>query len=317
MNKQPLKFLFEAMYHGKYDFHDFLTCDIRKDFDEFKIDDRQIFNPNKKLKVYHNFLNLFLLEKLRTNTDVVFSYRKGVNVYQAVSKHAANKYFFQTDLLRFFPSIDVSLVRSTIIGSSDCTPIADILDHVERILELVTVNESLPVGFSTSPLISNACLFEFDNAFQKFCEEREFAYTRYSDDLIVSSKNKGDLVSIEEVLQTLLAEFFNGKIALNQGKTKFTHTGRKIKLLGMVILPNGKVTVDMSFKKHLEVLIHFYLKDRAKFLIMVDSDLKGGMEKLSGYLSYVNTVDNDYLNKLRMKYGATAVDMFLHYTPQK
>jgi len=85
----------------------------------------------------------------------------------------------------------------------------------------------------------------------------------------------------------------------------------------MVILPNGKVSVDIKFKRQIEVLLHFYLTDRAKFFLLVESDLAGGMERISGYLSYINTVDKEYLNKLRKKYGATLVDMFLHYTPKR
>lgn len=314
MNTKPLKLLFEAMYHGKYDVQDFLAGDIRKDFDVITVNGRTIFRTNKKLKTYHTFLNLFLFEKFKINSSVVFSYRKGVNVVDAVSRHALSKHFFQADLSNFFSSIDASLVRSTIEANVGDTPIADVQHHLDRIMELVLVDGSLPIGFATSPTISNACLFEFDNALQKYCDDKELIYTRYSDDLIVSSKRRDDLVGIEEIVKKFLTEFFGGKMSLNEEKTKFTHVGSKIKLLGMVILPNGKVTVDMKWKKQIEVFLHFYLKDRAKFFLMVESDLASGLERISGYLSYINTVDKDYLNKLRKKYGATVVDMFLHHS---
>jgi RNA-directed DNA polymerase len=34
--------------------------------------------------------------------------------------------------------------------------------------------------------------------------------------------------------------------------------------------------------------------------------------RLAGLLNYVNTVDQSYLEKLRRKYGAAVVDVFLH-----
>lgn len=317
MNAKPLKLLFEAMYHGKYDFQDFLCGDISSDFDMFTVGEREIYRPNKKLKTYHSFINLFILEKLPVNTSVVYSYRKGVNVYDAVSKHALSKHFFQTDISRFFPSIKVELVRNTLLKNHDCTPISDLSVHIDRIIELVMVDGGLPVGFSTSPLISNVCLFDFDNIVQEYCVAHNIIYTRYSDDLIFSSKEREGLIDIPKFLQNVMLKIFNGSIFLNVSKTKFTHAGSKIKLLGMVILPNGKVSVDKKFKDNIEVLLHFYVKDRKKFFDLVESDLKGGMEKISGYLSYVNTVDKDYLNKLRKKYGMTVVDMFLHYAPKK
>jgi len=317
MNKKPLKQLFEAMYHGKYDVEDFLTGDIRKDYDVLTVNQRAVYRTNKKLKTYHSFLNLFLFENFRINTSVVYSYRKGVNVFDAVSKHAHSKHFFQADLSHFFPSISGSLVRSTIEANIDQTPVADLVNYIDRVLELVLVNGSLPVGFATSPSISNACLLEFDNSLQEYCEGKGLVYTRYSDDLIISSVERGGLVDIETELQDLLSDFSEGRMSLNEQKTKFTHVGAKIKLLGMVILPNGKVSVDIKFKRQIEVLLHFYLTDRAKFFLLVESDLAGGMERISGYLSYINTVDKEYLNKLRKKYGATLVDMFLHYTPKR
>jgi hypothetical protein len=80
----------------------------------------------------------------------------------------------------------------------------------------------------------------------------------------------------------------------------------------MVILPNGKVSVDIKFKKEAEVKLHYYLTNKDKFTEITGPDFNSAVEKISGQLNYVNTVDPGYLDKLRKKYGATIVDMFLH-----
>lgn len=317
MVKKSLKQLFEAMYHGNYDFDDFLSCNVRDDFDVFVVDERDICRPNKKLKKYHTFLNLFWFERFQTNMSVVYSYRKGVNVYHAVSKHANSKHFFQTDIAKFFQSIDVALIRKTIISNVDLVPVADARLYIDRILDLVTVDGVLPVGFATSPPISNACLFEFDNLLQAYCVNKGLIYTRYADDLIISSNSREDLADLSEKVQEVLIQTCGDKMELHRGKTKVTHVGSKIKLLGMVILPNGSVSVDIKFKSKIEVILHFYSTDREKFLNFVDSDIGGGLERISGYLGYINTVDKNYLNKLRRKYGVTVVDLLLHYSPDK
>ncbi|WP_071871779.1 reverse transcriptase domain-containing protein [Atopomonas hussainii] len=317
MKTKPCALLFEAMYHGKYDFQDFIQSDISNYFDVIYVKDRKIQKPNRKLKAYHSFLNLFLFEYLRTNERVVFSYRKGVNAYDAVSAHANNKHFYQTDISDFFSSIDSQLIKETIIASAELSPIEDLNEHLERVLSLVTVDGRLPMGFSTSPLISNACLYKFDAALEEYSISRHLTYTRYADDLIISSKNREDLEGIQEKISELLLKTFNGRLSLNHSKSKLTHTGRKVKILGMVILPTGKVSVDIKFKNKVEVLLHFYMKDREKFLDKVDGDMRGGMEKISGYLNYINTVDKSYLDKLRKKFGGTIVDMFLHLPTKK
>jgi RNA-directed DNA polymerase len=312
MNKKSLAQVFDAMYHGKYDFNDFVLGEISGNYETIEIRKRLIHKPNKKLKTYHSFLNLFLFEYLNINNEVVFSYRKGLNVYDAISKHAHNKHFFQTDFTDFFKSLHADLIKKVILSSCDLSPISDINLYINRIVNLVTVDGVIPMGFPTSPLISNACLFNFDNKLQSYCIEQGLIYTRYSDDIIISSDNREKLFGVDAVVESIMKDFFENKLHINISKSKFTHVGNKIKLLGMVILPNGKITVDKKLREDIEVLLHFYINDREKFLDKVDGDHKSGVERISGYLNYVNTIDPSYLDKLRKKYGTTIVDMFIH-----
>ncbi len=312
MKKKPIELLFNAMYHEKYSFNDLVQGDLSDDYSEIKVKERVVYKTSKKLKAYHTFLNLFLYEYLNVNTRVVFSYRKGFSAYDAVSKHAQSKHFFKTDISCFFASIDSELIKKTVLGGCDLSPIEDIDKYFDRIMSLVVVDDKLPIGFSTSPSISNACLYDFDNILEEYCLDKHLLYSRYSDDIIISSNNKSDIEGVELKVDEYLQMCFSGKLKLNRSKSKYTHVGRKIKLLGMVILPTGKVTVDMKFKSNIEVLLHFYIKDKDKFLNKVDGDMAGGMERITGYLNYVNAVDKTYLDKIRKKFGATIVDSFLH-----
>ena len=82
--------------------------------------------------------------------------------------------------------------------------------------------------------------------------------------------------------------------------------------MGMVILPNGQVAIDMELKKKVEVLLYFYIRNRPSFVDMFNCDLDAGVQKLSGYITYINTADKPYLEKLRRKFGTSVVDAFLH-----
>ena len=317
MTKKPLKDLFDAMYHGKLDFTDFAECDVSLCYERTRIKNREVVRPNKKLKTYHSFLNLFLFEYLKIDEEVVFSYRKGVNAYDAVAKHSGSSCFFQTDLTDFFKSIDARLVKDVIGDSLHLAPILDAENYIDRIVELVVVDGALPVGFPSSPLISNSCIYGFDKKLKSYCDKRNLIYTRYSDDIIISGGSRDALLGIKESVAGLLDECFQGKLSVNCDKSKFTHSGNKIKLLGMVILPNQKVTVDIKFKKELEVMLHFYINDRERFVDKVGGDFRVGVEKITGYMNYVNTIDKDYLNKLRKKYGSTVVDTLIHHPSKK
>ena len=308
--------IFESHFHQKYSFTDFLTIDISNEFTRFNQSKREVVNPSEKLKAFHRFLNSYVFEYASMNTEVVFSYRKGTNTADAVKKHANSHYFFQTDIQAFFASVNKADIQETLISNLNNVPIADLEAHKPRILDLITVDNALPVGFSTSPIISNTCLFKFDNELQQHCLQHGIIYTRYSDDMILSSENKAVLINIEQTITSILDASFTGRLKLNRAKTKNMKRGSKIKLLGMVILPSGKVTVDIKVKKKIEALLHFYVNDKAKFVNYVGGNFDEGLSKISGQLNYINSIDKSYLNKLRKKYGNFVVDSFFNKSAQ-
>jgi len=300
------------MYHGKYKFSDFAHEQVSANYEQFLIHGRPIYKPNKKLKTFHAFLNLFVFQHLQQNEDVVFSYRKGTRVIDAVDRHAQSRHFFQSDFTNFFGSLKTPVIKDTILASVERAPISDLSSYIDRIIELVTAKNSMPIGFSTSPLISNGCLYHFDNQLQEYCLSKELIYTRYSDDIIISSFDKEPLQDIDKKVRDILDDLFSGDLLINEGKSKFSSRGQKIKLLGIVVHPDGNVSVDSALKREVEVLLYFYTTSRERFLDKLGDDPKSGIERLSGYLNYINAIDPEYLDKLRKKYGLTVVDMFFH-----
>ena len=314
LTRLSLQEAFNSTFHYKFDFNDFLSLVVKNECQNFYINNKVIFNPSIKLKRYLRFLNNFVFDYARINTNVVHSYRKGKNAYTAVVNHVDSKYFFQTDINRFFNSITTQDIELVFENNLIDIPILDIEKYKSNLLNLVTVDGLLPVGFSSSPSLSNTCLYAFDNALESYCLANEIIYTRYSDDIILSSNNGDILKDAEVFISKQLNLFHSGRIQLNPHKTKHTHKGKKIKLLGMVILPSGKVSVDIKLKQQLEVLLHFYINDKNKFSDYLKNHYHGDLSKISGQLNYINSIDSTYLNKLRKKYGNYIVDVFYRHT---
>lgn len=326
MTKEPLQKLFDAMYHGKVSFQDFLDSSMQQNYELASTSStgkRKILKPKENLKIYHKFLNLFLFELLPINERVVFSYRKGFSAVNAVEKHRNGRYFFQTDISSFFESIDRSLAKKVILAGADRSPISDIHQYIDRIIDLVFVNDSLPVGFPASAPLSNSVLFDFDNEMEIFCNDQGLAYSRYADDIIISSQEKENLFEIDVLVQKKLHDFASQKFHINKGKTRFFQVGNKLSILGVMILPNGKISPDTRKRREVEVLIHFYLTDKATFNKMIaEKKVKSGkspdvseeecLDVLSGNLNYIDSIDPDYTNKLRRKFGAATIDMLIH-----
>jgi RNA-directed DNA polymerase len=314
--KKSLKTLFEAMFHGKRDFSDFMQEVSEDDFERAHFrqgtKQRALINPSERLRAYHNFLRLFLVDFLPVHEEAVFSYRKGISARAAVEQHSLSRHFFVTDIESFFPSITRDIVRKTITSAMAEIPIADLSDHLEHVLDLLCVDDALPIGFSTSPGLSNAALYPFDVAFRARCRELGAIYTRYADDIILSSGERATVESGEGALNDHLNRMFGGRLRLHSGKSKHLHRGVKIKLLGMTLLLNGTISVDTSVKNKIETMLHLYLRDRERFNAMQKVGTAKTEAQLAGLLNYVNTVDQLYLEKLRRKYGVAVVDMFLH-----
>lgn len=313
MLKRPLDELFFAMHRGKLDFDEFVECVPSKMHEKiFMLNGREIVKPNTTLKAYLSFLNRILFERLPINKEAVFSYRKGVNAVDAVRRHQGNKFFFQCDITNFFTSIDCDIVQEAIERGAGDIPVSDISDWMLKIINIVTYNGSLPAGYSTSPVISNTCLFDFDNEFSKFCEKKSMVFSRYADDIIVSSKHESFLLDVPFEIERSLCSNFDGKLRLNPEKSKFLRPGNRVKLLGIMILPNGRVTVDIKYKKDTEVGLHYYINAPEKLAEFMDEKIEDAISKLSGWLNYINTVDPEYLDKLKKKYGVTVVDRLIH-----
>jgi RNA-directed DNA polymerase len=103
---------------------------------------------------------------------------------------------------------------------------------------------------------------------------------------------------------------------INQTKSRFTTIGRKVKILGLSILPTGRVTIDKDIRNKVEFQLHFYVSDRNKLTQIYEGDMEAGLQRLSGYVSYIHSADPLYLGKLRRKFGGTVIDSFLHRSAQ-
>lgn len=303
MGDRTLEQAFNAVFHNKESFTDFCSFDLSEQIDVFRHKEREIYRVSKKLKNYLRFIDKVVLRHLANNKDAVHSYIKGKSALTAVKAHASNRAFFLTDIKSFFSNISEEDVRRILIRDKHLIPISNWDAYIPHFAEIMTCGGSIPVGFPTSPKLSNSFLFEFDNALLDFCRSRALAYTRYSDDIIISGADKEPLFDLRENIQVMLHQYASKKLFLNAEKTRITHIGNKVKILGLVITQDGRVTVDTKYKRTLESLLHFYVTDKDQYSSLLEKTFKGKEHSLFGLLHYVKSADPVYLEKLQRKYG--------------
>jgi len=304
---RTLEQAFNAVFHRKESFTDFCSLKLKEHVDEFFYKERKVCRTSKKLLGYLRFIDKVISRHLATNAEVVHSYIKEKSVLTAAKAHAGNSAFFFTDIESFFGNITEQDVRRILIRDKHLFPISDVDTYITDIASMTTWDGSLPVGFPTSPKLSNAFLFEFDNALQGYTGEHHLTYTRYSDDIIISGKKRESLLDLRNTVQDLLYKYASPKLRLNARKTRINHIGNKVKILGLVITQDGRVTMDSKYKRILESILHFYLTDRTRYNDLLNRQFQENEHSLFGLLHYVRSIDPEYLEKLQRKYGALAL----------
>lgn len=310
MNKSKLDEIFNAYFNGKLDFSEMLTLNITNNINTISVGSRQVVKCSSNLKRIHSFFNLFIFDLLEIQTDCVFSYRKNVNVVDAIRPHSNNKFILKTDIKNFFPSITRMSIYECISRQIEALPFSDLSDYLDKICDLVTYNGRLPMGFSTSPQISNAVFNLIDIEIKSFCIKNNLTYTRYADDILISSNNYLDKDEYIDKLTKILSFDDHQCFTINTEKTKLIKKGKNTDIMGVKIQPDGTLTISKKLKNEVETKLYLFSKNQDDFVKFSKQDKNQSKAKLTGQLNYINTIDPDYIVKLKSKYGNSLVELF-------
>ena len=123
-------------------------------------------------------------------------------------------------------------------------------------------------------------------------------YTRYADDIVFSSNEKGACKKFYQGLKKILKNTKSPNLKVNTIKTVFTSRGTKRVITGLHICPDGRVSIGRRNKRYIKKLIYDFKGNS------LDSNQR---KYLSGYLSFILDVEPDFYNRLALKYGAELV----------
>jgi hypothetical protein len=231
--------------------------------------ERQIESPRIFLKVIQWFLADFVFDDLPVHPSV-HSFTIGRSVATNALSHERRSFVGNVDIEDFFGSITRELVSNLLLQNR--------FDHVEAeiISRLCTKQNRLPQGAPTSPVISNAVLYDFDSAASKECERHMLTYTRYADDITVSGDNRQDVIGMMNFIGQFLQEHY--ALRLNQQKTRIAGRGWQQRVAGVVV--NEQAAPPRVLRRKIRAAFH-----------NVSNTPEVSSERaleLSGYLGYLN-----------------------------
>lgn len=198
-----------------------------------------------ELRKYHERIAAFLGKRFIPS---IFSkgYTKGRSIYHNALSHMYNDYYIMMDIKDFFLNIchkqlidkvfhEMNLIQESQVSRKDCIHIVDVCSISSR---------GLPLGFVTSPILSNIYLKEFDCIFYGKLKElglENTIYTRYADDLVVSFKysEKEKLTEVEtEVVSiaTKLLKRYGLRLNVNKNRSYNLNISNHVRITGVNII---------------------------------------------------------------------------------
>lgn len=250
--------------------------------------ERTIESPRVFLKTIQWALLDFFLINLNVS-DSVRAFRQGSSIVANAEDHVGKNFVANFDIQNFFGSISTTQIERLLFVNNFT------LDEASLIANLCTKDNHLPQGAPTSPLLSNAFLYEFDQWMTVEAKNCNVTFTRYADDITLSSN---DITTLKNLI--LLAENYLRKrysLRLNKSKTRISSQHGRQVVTGVVV--NEQATPAREKLRRIRAIFHQASIDPKSF-----SDRLNELSGLIGYLSQFSKFrDTPVLQEYRKTLG--------------
>lgn len=238
--------------------------------------------------------------------ECAMAYRAGLSIKDNAILHSGNTYFLSMDFENFFNSITPDLLWG--VFEQFESNISSVEKHwLSKLLFWCPSKKNsnkliLSVGAPSSPMISNFCMYFFDEYISTYCRSRKISYSRYADDLSFSTNEKGILFHIPSVVQEALLKCFGRKLTINNSKTVYSSKAHNRHVTGITITNEGCLSLGREKKRYLKHLI-FKFKNG----LLNESDVS----YLRGVLSFAFYIEPDFKTSVIKKYTDSTINLIL------
>lgn len=230
---------------------------------------RLISSPRTFLKVIQYWLLDYFLFKLPVHQNC-HAYRRAHSILTNALPHVGKNFVGNIDIEDYFGSITQGRIETLLRGQGFGPNLSN------SISRLITLDDKLPQGAPTSPVVSNAVLYDFDQLMTTYAVEQELVYTRYADDITLSG---GRRLAIEKAIRyagRMLQEF---DLVVNVDKTRIASQSGQQKVTGVVV--NSKAQPPRKYRRMVRALFH-----RAE---IEPAEYRDRLAELNGHVSYLQS----------------------------
>ena len=258
-----------------------------------KFKQRLIQQPNENLMQFQK--NLVKFFELYPLLDCCFS-KKGMSIKDNADAHSKAKYVLRVDIKNCYPSITryhieqgLNLVDEIYFRSASY-----------RLLDYCLYDDGrdmiLPTGSPTSPILCNIALTPLDLQIQELAEQYGYTYTRYMDDLHLSTTNNKRHWDLINQIKQLIKDY---NLQVNNKKSQWYTVNNNDKVIITGVRVKNGCTAPRSFVRTVRARLQNLAKDK----LPIDKETQG-------CLSYIYSIDPERYNSLLQYY-----DRRLNYEP--
>jgi hypothetical protein len=221
---------------------------------------RKIDSPQKGLRVVQQKLAELLAENLDFK-PCVQGFIKKRGVLPNATLHKKSTWVLNVDIKDFFGSINFGRVRAVFIAK----PFEIHPDVATVIAQICCFNNYLPQGAATSPIVSNIVASTLDNRILKHVRSHHLTYSRYADDITLSSKRlfPREIAHISDgrtiVGEDLASIFSRARFEINENKSRLQSKYDRQEVTGLIT--NKKVNIPAEYKHKVRTAIHHWIQD--------------------------------------------------------
>lgn len=230
-----------------------------------------------------------------------YAYTKQRSVMDALKVHQTNKsnWYLKIDLTNFFPNCTPNLIFTQLKQLYPFyyfdTP-ADII--LKAIIDTCCLHGGLPQGTPMSPLLTNLVMVPYDYRISYALKRgagEHWVYTRYADDILISSKSDFDWKKMENALAENLKPF-----QIKHEKTRYGSRAGSNWNLGLMLNKDNNITLGSGKKKLINAMLNNFIRDYKNNIRWSREDVY----QLQGHLSYLKQIEPNYYTYIVQKYEA-------------
>ncbi|MFV2053223.1 retron St85 family RNA-directed DNA polymerase [Aliiroseovarius sp. YM-037] len=221
--------------------------------------DRLIEHPSRELKAVQRWIVQALFARFPVH-EAATAYRKGTGIRENAERHRQTKFTNRYDFSSFFPSFSQDRVIHYVSEQSKNLGIELTQRDLDFAGNIVCRHRRLTIGAPSSPAITNTMMFEFDRRMHEVCQRRGLVFTRYADDIFVSSFEPRELGGLEALIVQSKRDIPHLRLRLNHQKTTYLSKKYSRKITGVVITPQHTLSIGRERKREIKALVHKWIK---------------------------------------------------------